>query len=291
MSTKADQEDVVEDEIVELEDEAAEVEGDQEGQPEDEQSKTEGDGESEGEGEDLIVSIGDEGPQEEQDQTHAPEWVRDLRKTNRELQRQNRELQAKLQTSPEAKPAALGAKPKLEDFDYDADQFESALSGWFERKRQADAEAEKIAQAEKAQQQAWQSKLESYGKAKSDLKVKDFEDAEESVQSALSVTQQGIILQGADNPALIVYALYKNQKKAKELAAIQDPVKFSFAVAKLEKDLKVTKRKAAPPPEKTVSGTGRSSGAIDSTLERLRQEAARTGDMTKVMQYKASKKK
>jgi hypothetical protein len=67
-------------------------------------------------------------------------------------------------------------------------------------------------------------------------------------------------------------------------------VKFAFAVAKLEKDLKVTNRKAAPPPEKIVSGTGRSSGAVDSTLERLRAEAEKTGNMTKVIQYKAQKR-
>ena len=62
-------------------------------------------------------------------------------------------------------------------------------------------------------------------------------------------------------------------------------MKFSFAVAKLETQLKVTNRKA-PPPEKTVkTGTGRAS-AVDSTLERLREEAAKTGDMTKVIAYK-----
>jgi hypothetical protein len=56
------------------------------------------------------------------------------------------------------------------------------------------------------------------------------------------------MLQGADNPALVVYALGKNPKKAKELSEIKDPVKFAFAVAKLEKELKVTNRRAAPHP-------------------------------------------
>jgi hypothetical protein len=37
---------------------------------------------------------------------------------------------------------------------------------------------------------------------------------------------------------------------------------------------------------KTVSGTGPVSGSVDSTLERLREEAARTGDMSKVFKYK-----
>jgi hypothetical protein len=246
---------------------------------------------SEDESDEVIVSIGEEAPPPEE-QTQAPEWVRELRKTNRELQRQNRELQSKLQSTAqtETKPVVLGKKPTLEDHDYDADKFEVALADWFDRKRQAD-EAQAKQEAEVMnQQKAWQAKLDNYGKAKAELRVKDFEDAEATAQELFNVTQQGIVLQGADNPALVIYAIGKNPKKAKELSEIQDPVKFAFAVAKLEKELKVTNRKAAPPPERIVSGTGRVSGAVDSTLERLREEAARTGNMTKVIQYKAQKR-
>jgi desulfoferrodoxin (superoxide reductase-like protein) len=245
----------------------------------------------EGDSDEVIVSIGEEAPPPEE-QTHAPEWVRELRKTNRELQRQNRELQGKLQSTAqtETKPVVLGKKPSLEEHDYDADKFEAALANWFERKRQAD-EAQAKQEAEVMnQQKAWQAKLDGYGKAKAELRVKDFEDAEAVAQELFNITQQGVVLQGADNPALVIYALGKNPKKAKELSDIKDPVKFAFAVAKLEKELKVTNRKAAPPPERIVSGTGRVSGAVDSTLERLREEAARTGNMTKVIQYKAQKR-
>ena len=240
--------------------------------------------------EEVVVSIGEEAPPHEQN-TPAPEWVRELRKTNRELQRQNRELQSKLQVQPtEIKPVVIGAKPKLEDHDYDADKYEEALTGWFERKRQAD-EVNARQQAEVMnQQKAWEAKLNGYGKAKAELRVRDYEDAEAVAQEVFSITQQGVILQGAENPALVVYALGKNPKKAKELAEVSDPVKFAFAVAKLEKELKVTNRRAAPAPERVVSGTGRSSGAVDSTLERLREEAARTGNMTKVIQYRAQKR-
>ena len=245
----------------------------------------------EGDSDEVIVSIGEEAPPPEE-QTHAPEWVRELRKTNRELQRQNRELQGKLQSTAqtETKPVVLGKKPSLEEHDYDADKFEAALADWFERKRQADEATAKQEAEVMNQQKAWQAKLDGYGKAKAELRVKDFEDAEAVAQELFNITQQGVVLQGADNPALVIYALGKNPKKAKELSDIKDPVKFAFAVAKLEKELKVTNRKAAPPPERIVSGTGRVSGAVDSTLERLREEAARTGNMTKVVQYKAQKR-
>jgi hypothetical protein len=240
--------------------------------------------------EEVVVSIGEEAPPPEE-HTPAPEWVKELRKTNRELQRQNRELQGRLQTAPpETKPVVIGSKPKLEDHDYDADKYEEALANWFERKRQADDANAKQEAEVMNQQKAWQAKLDGYGKAKAELRVKDFEDAEEVAQQVFSITQQGVLLQGADNPALVVYALGKNPAKAKELAEIKDPVKFAFAVAKLEKDLKVTNRRQAPAPERIVTGTGRSSGAVDSTLERLREDAARTGNMTKVIAYKAQKR-
>jgi hypothetical protein len=240
--------------------------------------------------EEVVVSIGEEAPPPEE-HTPAPEWVKELRKTNRELQRQNRELQGKLQAAPpETKPVVIGNKPKLEDHDYDADKYEEALTNWFERKRQADDVNAKQEAEVMNQQKEWRAKLDGYGKAKAELRVKDFDDAEEVAQQVFSITQQGVLLQGADNPALVVYALGKNPVKAKELAEIKDPVKFAFAVAKLEKDLKVTNRRQAPAPERVVTGTGRSSGAVDSTLERLREDAARTGNMTKVIQYKAQKR-
>jgi hypothetical protein len=286
MNTKAEQEDdTTDDDTAVIEDEATEQ---PEEQSDGEQAQAQ---EDEAESDEVVVSIGEEAPPPEEP-AHAPEWVRELRKTNRELQRQNRELQTKLQTTAqtETKPVVLGAKPKLEDHDYDAEKFEEALATWFERKRKADEANAKQEAEVMNQQKAWQAKLDGYGKAKAELRVKDFDDAEAVAQELFNVTQQGVMLQGADNPALVVYALGKNPKKAQELAAIKDPVKFAFAVAKLEKDLKVTNRKAAPPPERIVSGTGRVSGAVDSTLERLREEAARTGNMTKVIQYKAQKR-
>ena len=277
MGSKMNQKAVIEDSEVEVEEEETEVSEivDNE-EPEDT--------------EEVVVSIGEEAPPPEE-HTPAPEWVKELRKTNRELQRQNRELQGRLQAAPpETKPVVIGNKPKLEDHDYDADKYEEALTSWFERKRQADEVNAKQEAEVMNQQKAWQAKLDGYGKAKAELRVKDYEDAEAVAQEVFSITQQGVLLQGADNPALVVYALGKNPAKAKELASITDPVKFAFAVAKLEKDLKVTNRRQAPAPERIVTGTGRSSGAVDSTLERLREDAARTGNMTKVIAYKAQKR-
>lgn len=257
------------------------------GQVEEEQPQVQPDEESE-----LVISVGDEEiPTEDEEVSKAPEWVRQLRKEHRELKRRNRELESKLQESAQSDLVlSLPPKPKLEDFDYDPQKFEAKLEEWYTIKKKHDEQQEQFRRAQEEAQKAWQERLESYNKAKSELKVRDYEDAESYVQEQFNVTQQGIIIQGLDNPALVVYALGKNPKKAAELAAIKDPVRFAVVVAKLETQLKVFNRKAPPPPPKVVSGSAPVSGSVDSTLERLRAEAERTGDYTKVIQYKRSKR-
>lgn len=240
----------------------------------------------------VVISIGEEPPPPKEEP--APVWVKELRKSHRELQRQNRDLQAKLaatQQTAQPAPVVLGKKPTLEDADYDPEKYETALANWFERKRKADEAEARAKAAQQAQANEWRAKLEGYSKAKAALKVQDYEDAEAVVTEALDITQQGILIQGAENPSYVVYALGKNPKKAKELAGIKDPIQFAFAVAKLEGQLKVSNRKPSSAPEKPVSGTGRVSGAIDSTLEKLRAEAEKTGNYSKVIAYKNQKKR
>lgn len=274
-------------ETIEIETEAPEAEDETNAVPE-EEAEVEVDDDSDED--EVVISIGEESPPQEE--TRAPEWVRELRKSNREKERKIRELEAKLNASEtETKPATLSKKPTLESCDFDSVEYENKLAAWYEEKRQFDAaEAEAEAQRD-AEAKAWQDKLDSYEKAKVSLKVRDYEDAEAFALDTFNVTQQGIVLQGSENPAVLIYALGKSQKKAKELASITDPVKFAFAVAKLETQLKVTNRKAAAAPERTItSGGGRISGSVDSTLERLREEALKTGDLSKVMAYKRGKK-
>jgi len=284
--------DEVEDEVelddVEVEDEESEAEDHEEDEDEESESGKKKSSEASEDGDDeVIITIGDETPKEDT-QVQAPEWVRELRKSHRESQRENRELKERLKKleSPEPKPAQLGPKPKLEDLDYDTDKFEQELTAWYDRKKKADESAKAEQDKQREAEQAWNEKLKAYNDSRANLKVKDFDDAESVILEMFNQTQQGIVVQGAENPAVVFYAIGKNPDRAKELASIKDPVKFAFAVAKLEKDLKVKNRKAPPPPEKTVSGTAPKSGTVDSTLERLRVEAERTGNYSKVHKYK-----
>ena len=251
-------------------------------------------GEAGADADEVVVTIGDTAPtQEEEEIAKAPEWVRELRKTNREQARRIRELENSSKAKEEAAQSTqLGPKPTMADpdIDYDAAKFEVALNKWNDQKRKADQELTDRQAAEKKAQDAWQARLNEYGEAKGKLKVKDFAESEAVALEALNQVQQGIVVQGAENSALVIYALGKNPAKLKELSAITDPVKFAFAVARLEKDLKLTTRKAPPPPEKVVTGSAAKSGIIDSQLERLRAEAERTGDYTKVTAYRRQKR-
>lgn len=241
--------------------------------------------------EDRVVII--EG-NEEKEEPKTPGWVKTVRKANRRLESENRRLRRELQErSTEKTPVIqVGEKPTLKSVGYDDKKYEEALTSYYERKRQSEqqeAEKEKIIEE---QNQNWQRRQERYVKKRAEHGFKDFTEVEELVSSTLSITQQGIIVQGAEDSALVVYGLGKNEKVLEELAKITDPVEFAFRVAKLESQLKVTSKKA-PKPEKRINGgkAGGLSGTADSTLDRLRAEAEKTGDYTKVMAYKRSKRK
>jgi hypothetical protein len=220
----------------------------------------------------------------------APDWVKELRKSHREAQRENRELKAQLDAQAPKKASSVGAKPKLEDFDYDAEEFEKALTTWFEQKRGEEAEIAQKVEAEKAQAKEWEDHVKAYTELKGGYDATEFEEAENLVTDTLTPTQQGIIVQGAGNPAKVIYELGKNPAKVFELSRITDPIKFSFAVAKIETGSRM-KRKQPPPPERRVAGTAPITGGTEAKLERLRADAEKTGDYTAVVAYRRQLKR
>lgn len=267
-----DQDDTELDDLETPEPELDEVDGEQ---PETEQQP-------EAEEDEVVVSFGDDEP--EAKEGPAPTWVKELRQQNRELKRKLKELE----TVAQPRAPELGPKPTLEACDYDADKFEAELLSWNARKAKADEEAQKRKQAAEQSEKEWQGRLQTYSQQKAALKVRDFDDAEDAVREVLNTIQQGIILQAADDPAKLVYALGRNPSKAAELAAERDPVRFAAKVAKMEVQLKVTTRKPAVQPESRPTGSGTPPATSSARLEKLKADAERTGDFT---QYFAAKRK
>lgn len=250
----------------------------------DETTEQEGEKEIEGEGEEVTLTI--EGAEESEPVEPAPKWVNELRRSYRELQKEKKELERKLKSSEAPATVELGPKPTLEASDYDTERFERALENWYTKKREADKEKEAEEARRSAVVKEWEQRVQTYHREKETLGFSDFEDAEATLEEILNETQRGIIVQGADSPAKVVYALYKYPEKAKELAQITDPVRFAVKVGELTRDVKMEKRKPATTPEKRIVGNASSSGAVESTLAKLREEAERTGDYTKLVSYK-----
>lgn len=237
--------------------------------------------------EDRIVTIGDSEPEEEEEHKEAPGWVKTVRKVNRQQEREIKRLKKQLEevTKPAEETVELGPKPTLQDANFDDKKFEADLITWHERKRKVEEQQKAKEKAIEEQNRAWQEKQERYASLEKEHNFKDFKETESIVSDTFNQTQQGVLVQGADDPVLLVYALGKNLKKLEELSKITDPIVLAAKLGKLEAQLKVTSRKA-PAPEKRVTGGKTGSGSVDKTLDRLREEAERTGDYSKVHAYK-----
>ncbi|KXO82661.1 hypothetical protein AYL20_01305 [Acinetobacter venetianus] len=266
----------------------------------DEQSESE-----QTESEEFFVGLeGEEANQEEDPHKGepAPEWlkreraeIREIRKQERARERRIKELESELSAHRKPQEIELGAKPKLEDFGFDEDNpdYIEAMEIWVDRKIQIkEQEQAKKAEQEKVVQQ-WQDDLNRYETKKTAIKAKvhDYDEAEEIARDTLDQTQFGILISGADNPDSLLYYLGKYPDKAKELAAIKDPIKFASKIFKLDAQVKVQPRTPKTSPEKKVEGSGSLAGTTDAKLQRLREEAQRTGDHSKVIAYKKSLKK
>jgi hypothetical protein len=242
----------------------------------------------------VVIGFGEDAAAAEEEGPRAAEWVRELRKSNREKDRRIRELERKVATgTPAAQTVEAGERPTLMSCDYDEAKFETALEAWKDRKREVEDRKRAQEQAEEQMQAQWKSRITAVDKAAGELKVKNQDDAALTFADTFSPVQQGIIIGGPDDAkvsAQLRYALGMNPKKAKELAGIQDPVKFAFAVAKLESKLKVTPRKTAPPPERVIRSSVAGAAVVDNRYDALVAEAQKTGDMSKVRAYKRALK-
>lgn len=204
-------------------------------------------------------------------------------KDKRRLERELEELRAKV-----APPApTVKAKPTLDQYDYDEERFSAAYDEWMADKSKVEAiERTKREEAQREEQTVEEFKKSYAARAKA-LGVDDFEDAENEIRTMLNPTQVGLMLKATDDPAALVYALSKSPGRLIELSKISDPVKFTAASVRMEIAL-ATKKTPRPAPEARITGERTSAGSSvgSSHLDKLRSEAERTGDYSKVVAYK-----
>lgn len=275
------------DELAEGEHEDVSAEGGEDA-PEQESSA-----EQEPEDGEISITIGDEPASAEgEDDDVPPEksggLIKDLRHKLKLASREVKQLRAERESSTQ-KPAeiVLGEKPKMSDpdIDFDEEKFAERVEQWAEQKAKADEQKRKKDEADQAFQAAWQKKLKDFDDAKAKLPVPDYEDAETLVDDHFDITQRGILIDCAKDPVKLKYALGKNAAKLKELGAIKNYAQFTYQLAQLETQLKVTKRNAPPPPERVIRSNVTGAAAVDSQIERLRAEARKSGDYSKVTEF------
>lgn len=252
----------------------------------------EGEGEAESpEGEILsdeseaeIVSLDEEAEPEE----NARPWVNDLRKRYREEQKRARQLEEQLKAvQGGAKVDALPKEPELEDFDYDADQFKAAYRDWTAKKVEHDRQKAKEREQQEEIQKQFQERQTLYATGKSRFPKDKMQEAEDEVVSILPQSRQSMLLDVADDPAALVATLGASPETLRKLSGIKSDAKFIKELTKVEMKIQSAPKKA-PPPERTVSGSGRTPGASASNLDALYQKAQKSGDYTA---YFAEKKR
>jgi len=229
---------------------------------------------------------------DEQDNPNDREWVRNLRKQQRELKRENRELKQKLSTpAGDAALPSLGEKPTLASCGYDDDKLDKELDAWYAKKAQHEDAKRQAEQKQKAEQDAWTARVQQFETMKADLPADAYEEAEGVVQEHLSVTQQGMIVKGARNPAELVLVLGQNPATLKRLASIKDPVEFAFAAGEIMAKSKIeTRGKTVPAPDRVVRSGGKTPAMTSTRLDDLRAKAEKSGDFTEYFAAKRAAK-
>lgn len=221
--------------------------------------------------EEYSLRVGDEEISlTEEDDDHvdgqpAPQWVKDLRKNNRDKDKELRELRRQLEVI-QAKPAeqqqpqsdAIPPKPTLESCEYDEEAFEKAVTDWHENKSRVEQTKQQQQRQQQEYQQRFQQRVEAHKKRASTLPVKDYQQMEEIVRAEVPDLHKEILIHCADEGSeLIAYGLGKSQQLRQRVAAETDPLRAAFLLGQISKQVSLApKPKKAIKPEPEVRGGG-----------------------------------
>ncbi|HCR3032585.1 TPA: phage capsid protein [Escherichia coli] len=236
-----------------------------------EEEETEGE-QAEEQPDEYSLRVGDEEISlTEEDDDHvdgqpAPQWVKDLRKNNREKDKELRELRRQLEQvqsrpteqQPQQQTDVIPPKPTLESCDYDEEAFETALTDWHEKKGRAEQSKQQQERQQQEYQQRFQQRMEAHKQRAARLPVKDYQEMEEIVRAEVPDLHKEILIHCADEGSeLIAYGLGKSQQLRQRVAAETDPIRAAFLLGQISKQVSLApKPKKAIKPEPEVRGGG-----------------------------------
>ena len=189
-----------------------------------------------------------------------------------------------LKGAPKDEP--LPPEPDIDDFDYDPVAFKAALREWDAMKAARENAERDRQEAARRQQERFERQQQALDAAWGDLKVTGKDTARAKVEEAFDEPRRALLVKAARGNAALYIALGANPEKLRALQDLKDdPAEFLIEAALLAKEVKVEKRKPTTQPEQVHRGTAGGAGRSDSKLERLQEEARRTGDRTKLNNY------
>lgn len=196
----------------------------------------------------------------------APQWIKDLRKANREKDKELRDMRRQLEQlqsrpaeqQPQQQADVIPPKPTLESCEYDEEAFEKAVTDWHEKKSRVEQKKQQQERQQQEYQQRFLQRVEAHKQRAAKLPVKDYQEMESIVLSELKPIQQEIIIHAADEGSeLIAYALGKNPQLRQRVAAETDPIRAAFLLGQISKQVSLApKPKKAIKPEPEVRGGG-----------------------------------
>ncbi|MDA3131691.1 phage capsid protein [Atlantibacter subterraneus] len=196
----------------------------------------------------------------------APQWVKDLRKNNREKDKELRELRRELEQvksrpaeqQPQQQADVIPPKPTLESCDYDEAAFEQAMTDWHENKSRVEQDKQQKQRQQQELQERYNQRIAKHHERAAKLPVKDYAETEEIVRNELPSVHQSILIHAADEGSeLIAYALGKNPQLRQRVAAETDPIRAAFLLGQISKQVSLApKPKKAIKPEPEVRGGG-----------------------------------
>lgn len=143
---------------------------------------------------------------------------------------------------------------------------------------------------EAQQSQALLSKQVKHYERADEIGAKDYEVTEDKALEILGTEVANHIIDNFDDSHVILYYLGKNPDEANRIANLLEsrPIMGVAEIGRLSSELKVkSRKKSSPDPDEEISGDGSPDlSANERKLDKLREEAAKSGDMSKLMAFK-----
>lgn len=213
-----------------------------------------------------------------------PEGIRNLREELKREKARRREIEARLGGG---QVEEIGARPKLEDFDYDEDAHGEAVEAWVEKKRKGDERRTAQDEANRQAQEKFNTQQQAFEDGWTALRVTGKDAARSKVEDAFDPAQRAMLIKASrgNGAGLMLYLGTSSASLDKLKALTNDPAEFIAEAAVMAKEIKVERRRPATTPLEPVRGGTGGAAKGDARRARLETAADTSGDYSALVKY------